>query len=627
MITGKYDRQLDCSNRSKNIHDLALGSMFRKRLSKSNNIYQQVLAQAIDAVVSIDENNLITFFNQASEKLWGYDKQEVLGKNVKMLVPNAIRSDHDHYVNSNRETGKDKIVGTSREVEIHRKDGSIIWGSLSLSKVKVGKHLHYTAFVKNITQERLQREVISQTLEQAVDAVVTIDKNNNITFFNGAAEALWGYTRHQVLGKNVKMLVPQIIQSQHDGFVNANRTTGQDKIVGTSREVRIERSDGSIVWGSLSLSKVYMGEDVIYTAFVRDISRERQAQEVIRQTLEQALDAVVTIDEHNCVTFYNDAAIGLWGYSREEVIGQNVKMLVPSAFQPNHDQYVNANRNTGRDKIVGTSREVQIERKDGAKVWGSLSLSKVKLENKILYTAFVKDISAEKTAQDIINQTLEQALDAVVTIDCNNKVTFFNGAAEKLWGFKRNEVLGQNVKMLVPMDIQANHDSYVNANRKTGEDKIVGTTRQVPIHRKDGSKIRTGDDIAYTAFVKNVTEERNAKDTINAAMESVMQSSNQIGDIVSVINNIADQTGLLSLNAAIEAARAGEQGRGFAVVADEVRTLASKSAGSAREIGILVDETKHRISELAEALQQSKKPIAIYSNCPPKPIRGQGNAV
>ena len=73
--------------------------MFRKRLSKSNNIYQQVLAQAIDAVVSIDENNLITFFNQASEKLWGYDKQEVLGKNVKMLVsalisaPKTIRPD------------------------------------------------------------------------------------------------------------------------------------------------------------------------------------------------------------------------------------------------------------------------------------------------------------------------------------------------------------------------------------------------------------------------------------------------------------------------------------------------------------------------------------------------------
>lgn len=119
-------------------------------------------------------------------------------------------------------------------------------------------------------------------------------------------------------------------------------------------------------------------------------------------------------------------------------------------------------------------------------------------------------------------------------------------------------------------------------------------------------KIRIGDDIAYTAFVKNITEEQDAKNTINTAMTSVMQSSNQIGAIVSVINSIADQTGLLSLNAAIEAARAGEQGRGFAVVADEVRTLAAKSAGSAREIGSLVEETKKRISELAEALQQSK---------------------
>ncbi|CAM5225991.1 PAS domain S-box protein [Alishewanella longhuensis] len=589
--------------------------MFWNAGKKSNNFYLQVLEQAIDAVITIDEKNIVTFYNNASEKLWGYKASEVIGQNVKMLVPRSIQANHDSYVNSNRETGKDKIVGTNREVEIHRKDGSVIWGSLSLSKVKVGKHLHYTAFIKDITKERLQREVISQTLEQALDAVVTIDKHNNITFFNGAAEALWGYARHEVIGKNVKMLVPRMIQSQHDDFVNANRITGRDKIVGTSREVQIERRDGSVLWGSLSLSKVYMGEDVIYTAFVRDISAQREAQEVIRQTLEQALDAVVTIDEHNCVTFYNDAAIRLWGYSREEVLGQNVKMLVPVAFQPNHDKYVNSNRSTGQDKIVGTNREVQIERKDGSKVWGSLSLSKVRLDNKILYTAFVKDITAEKTAQDIINQTLEQALDAVVTIDKHNNITFFNKAAELLWGYQRKEVMGQNVKMLVPVDIQHNHDAYVNANRSSGVDKIVGTTRPVPIHRKDGSslkgllalcKIRIGDDIAYTAFVKNITEEQDAKNTINTAMTSVMQSSNQIGAIVSVINSIADQTGLLSLNAAIEAARAGEQGRGFAVVADEVRTLAAKSAGSAREIGSLVEETKKRISELAEALQQSK---------------------
>ncbi|MBM6551894.1 PAS domain S-box protein [Marinomonas ostreistagni] len=580
----------------------------------SGKIYKEVLEQALDAVVSIDEYNNVTFFNNAAERFWGYQRNEVLGRNVKMLVPQALQPNHDDYVNANRRTGQDKIVGTSREVEVERKDGSKVWGSLSLTKVKVGRHLLYTAFVKDITAERQQREIISQTLEQALDAVVTIDTNNLVTFFNGAAEALWGYERHEVIGKNVKMLVPKMIQPQHDDFVNANRTTGQDKIVGTSREVEIERKDGSKVWGSLSLSKVRIGDAYIYTAFVKDISAQRESQEIIRQTLDQALDAVVTIDENNLVTFYNAAAEQLWGYRQDEVLGNNVKMLVPQIYQSQHDQFVNANRSTGQDKIVGTSREVEIERKDGSKVWGSLSLSKIRLEHKILYTAFVKDITAEKASREIINQTLEQALDAVVSIDSDNNVTFFNRAAETMWGYKREEVLGKNVKMLVPMEIQANHDGYVNANRRTKEDKIVGTTREVPVHRKDGKilygslalcRIQIGDLIGYTAFIKDITQDREARESTNTAMASVMQSSNQIGEIVAVINSIADQTGLLSLNAAIEAARAGEQGRGFAVVADEVRSLASKSAGSAREINELVDQTKQRIGDLADALKKT----------------------
>nr|MBO2511842.1 diguanylate cyclase [Gammaproteobacteria bacterium] len=365
------------------------------------------MEQALDAVVCIDERNRITFYNGAAERLWGYSRDEVLGRNVKMLVPRAIQDQHDAYVDANRQSGQDRIVGTCREVEIERKDGSKVWGSLSLSKIRQGERITYTAFVKDITREREAREMINQPLEQALDAVVAIDEHNAVTFFNAAAERLWGYSRDEVLGRNVKMLVPRMIQGQHDAFVNANRESGRDKIVGTSREVEIERKDGSKVWGSLSLSKIRQGERITYTAFVKDITREREAREMINQTLEQALDAVVTIDEHNAVTFFNAAAERLWGYSRDEVLGRNVKMLVPQMIQAQHDAFINANRQSGRDKIVGTSREVQIERKDGGKVWGQLSLSKVHLGEKIVYTAFVKDITREREAWEMINQTLE----------------------------------------------------------------------------------------------------------------------------------------------------------------------------------------------------------------------------
>ncbi|TVP90334.1 MAG: PAS domain S-box protein, partial [Pseudomonadaceae bacterium] len=235
----------------------------------------------------------------------------------------------------------------------------------------------------------------TQVLEQAIDAIVSINTRNEVVFFNAAAERLWGLARQDVLGKNVKMLVPVDIQAKHDDLIDANRRTGVDKIVGTSREVLVERADGRKVWANLSLSKVKLGSSITYTAFVKDITNERNAREAIQQTLEQAIDAVVSIDEHNNITFYNLAAAKLWGYSRDEVVGKNVKMLVPHNIQPKHDELVNANRSTGVDRIVGTSREVEIERKDGSTLWGSLSLSKVQLEGKILYTAFIKDVTEQ----------------------------------------------------------------------------------------------------------------------------------------------------------------------------------------------------------------------------------------
>ena len=107
-----------------------------------------------------------------------------------------------------------------------------------------------------------------------------------------------------------------------------------------------------------------MGEDTL-----------NQQHNMLQQALEQAIDGVITIDENNCVTFFNKAAEQLWGYSRQEVLGQNVKMLVPRVpFNRRHDGYVNANRDTGVDKIVGTSRDVEVERKDGSKFWANLSL-------------------------------------------------------------------------------------------------------------------------------------------------------------------------------------------------------------------------------------------------------------
>lgn len=285
-------------------------------------------------------------------------------------------------------------------------------------------------------------------LDQVVDAVVTIDGRNNVVYMNPAAERLWGWSSAEVLGRNVSMLVPRAMQSRHDGFVDKHRRTGENRIVGTSRAVQMERRDGSVIWVSLSLSKVDLpaGEQG-YTAFVRDVTAERNAQETINQTLEQALDAVVCIDEQNNVTFFNAAAERLWGYARDEVMGRNVKMLVPAEMQGRHDGFVNRHRETGQDRIVGTSREVRVPRKDGSWVWGSLSLSRIRLTNgNQVYTAFIRNVDAEVRQREqfkLLSLVADETDNSVIITDADRRIEFVNGGFERMTGYTAAEVIGR----------------------------------------------------------------------------------------------------------------------------------------------------------------------------------------
>lgn len=396
----------------------------QKEAEESSIMYTNMLTGLVDAVIIIDTQNIVTLFNPAAEKLWGYSADEVLGNNVKMLVPMNIQSSHDDKVNNHRNTGVNKIVGTSRDVELPKKDGSTVWCSLSLSKIMLVDGIGYAAFVRDISAQRRSSIETEQILTQALDAVVTINKDNIVTFFNPAAERLWGYYSKEVVGQNVKMLVPHEIQAGHDNLVNANRTTGVNKIVGTHREVEITHKKGHKFAASLSLSKVDIDGEIGYTAFARDIEQEKESKEVINQTLAQALDAVVSIDENNLVTVFNGSAEKLWGYVAKEVIGQNVKMLVPMDLQAGHDGLVNANRTTGENKIVGTHREVPIFCKDGSKKWGLLALSKVDIGTKIMYTAFLRDVTEEfeqrkemQTIMDSIEESSTEIAQMAKVID------------------------------------------------------------------------------------------------------------------------------------------------------------------------------------------------------------------
>ena len=413
----------------------------------------QVLRQAIDAVITIDPNNCVTFFNKAAEELWGYEAEEVLGKNVAMLVPPELRADHDSFVDAHRETGINKIVGTSREVPVHRKDGSIVWGSLSLSKINVGDEIHYTAFVKDETESREAREQIRQTLEQAIDAVVTIDENNIVTFYNQAAEELWGYSQDEVIGQNVAMLVPAEIQANHDNMVNANRETGVDKIVGTTREVPVHRKDGEQLWGSLSLSKVRVDGKITYTAFVKDVTeqvKQREAFKTLSLVADETSNSVIITDSEGFIEYVNPGFMRMTGHTPEEVMGKK-----PGAvLQGEHTDPATVARI--REKLAaqeGFYEEILNYTSAGEPYWISLSVNPVfNDEGQIYkYISIQANIDATKLAALEYNYKLD-AIDrsnVVVETELDGSIRNVNDNFKTSLGYRSNaEVVNQKIDRL-----------------------------------------------------------------------------------------------------------------------------------------------------------------------------------
>lgn len=253
--------------------------------------------------------------------------------------------------------------------------------------------------------EQMQRALAINEgiLNTAIDAIISIDKKGLIQSLNGAAEKMFLYPAEELLGKNIKMLMPSPYKDEHDGYLKRYLTTKEKRIIGSGREVEGLKSDGSTFPIYLSIGEVLLNEGQLFTGFIHDVTQEKQLQAqterseaLNRGIVNTSQDGIISISSQGEIISVNKATLSLFQYRVQELLGKNIKMLMPSPYHAEHDGYLKAYADTGVKKVIGLGREVVGLRKDGSTFPMYLSVGEVKQKEGTIYTGFIRNISKEK---------------------------------------------------------------------------------------------------------------------------------------------------------------------------------------------------------------------------------------
>lgn len=141
-------------------HDVTDSERMREALQVSEDRAQGVLATAVNAIVTISDRGVIETVNEATERMFGYTKEEMIGQNVSMLMPEPYKEQHDGYMEAYKATGRRKIIGIGREVVALRKDGSVFPIDLSVGEVKLANGRIFTGIMRDLTERRALEEKI-----------------------------------------------------------------------------------------------------------------------------------------------------------------------------------------------------------------------------------------------------------------------------------------------------------------------------------------------------------------------------------------------------------------------------------------------------------------------------------
>lgn len=436
------------SKRAKSKPKTRLGQTTLKARMVTEERLATILAAIDNVVWSIAADSYETLYlNPAAERIYGRAAGAFYA-DPKLFI-NIVHPEDRHRV---AKMLPELIERGSMTIQyrVIRPDGEVRWleDNTAIARGPDGRPARFDGVASDITG-RKAREAQSQAKQEqldkfahALDLVPAMVRklDGEILLWGRGLQTLYGWRPEEALGRIADDLLatefPVPLPEIQAELLNTGVWQGE--------LVRTRRDGGRVVvasqWalyqrdGDEPAPVLEFDSDVTETKRAQSMLKEREAR--LRSILETAPDAIITIDEQGIIQYFSSAAEKLFGYTPGEVIGRNIKMLMPAPHRDNHHGYVSRYLQTGEKHIIGIGREVEAQRKDGSIFPVELAVGEVKLGKTHIFTGFIRDLTARVKMEQELRQA--QKMEAIgqltggVAHDFNNLLTVISGNLEML---------------------------------------------------------------------------------------------------------------------------------------------------------------------------------------------------
>jgi diguanylate cyclase (GGDEF)-like protein/PAS domain S-box-containing protein len=357
-------------------------------------------------------------------------------------------------------------------------------------------------------------------------AIFMLDPGGHVVSWNPGAERIKGYTADQIIGQSFSCFFsPEDIKRRRpEEVLRMTAASGRHAEHG----MRV-RKDGSQFLASVTFTALRDSGGNLrgFSEISRDLSESMDSEAKYRGLLEAAPDAMVVVNQRGEIVLLNVQAEKRFGYRRDELIGQKVKNIIPKGFAERLIADGTRSASEALAQQIETGIELIGRRKDGSDFPIEIMLSPLESAEGILVTAAIRDISVRKAAEKHLAQMesryrglLEAAPDAMVVVNQRGEIVLLNVQAEKQFGYRRDELIGQKVKNIIPEGFAERLIADALRSTEDALSQQIGTGIELTGRRRDGSEfpieimlspLESAEEILVTAAIRDITTRRKAE--------------------------------------------------------------------------------------------------------------------